>query len=98
MLIKYIQLALLKCMFSLTNHRISDVIVSVVVSRAVDRWIKHRSGQSKDYKIGMFFFSSKHKSLRRTTKEWLGREQDNVPELSDMSILGLLFQCAGAKK
>jgi type III secretory pathway component EscS len=28
----------------------------------------------------------------------LGREQDNVPELSDMSILGLLFQCAGAKK
>jgi hypothetical protein len=85
-------------MFSLTTHRIGDVIVSVVVSRAVDRWFKHRSGQTKDYKIGMCFFFAKHKSLRRMTKEWLGREQDNVPELSDMSILGLLFQCAGAKK
>ena len=38
----------------------------------------------------------KHESLIGTSKEWLGRDQDNVPELSDISILGLLFQCSGA--
>jgi len=80
-------LASFKRIFSLTTHRIGDVIVSVVASRAVDRWFEHQSGHTKDYEIDICCFSAKHKSLRRTSKEWLGRDQDNVPELSDMSIL-----------
>jgi hypothetical protein len=29
------------------------------------------------------------------SKDWLARWQDNVSEWSDMSMRGLLFQCAG---
>jgi len=48
--------------------------------------------QTKDYKIGMCCFSAKHASLRRKSKEWLPRNQNNVSELSDMSICGLMPQ------
>jgi len=91
-------LASFKRIFSLTTHRIGDVIVSVVASRVVDRWLEHRSSQTKHYKIGICCFSAKHKSLRRTSKEWLGRDQDNVPELSDMSILCYVSALALWKK
>jgi hypothetical protein len=37
-------------------------------------------------------FSAKHTALRRKSKEWLARNQDNVSEWDDMSIRGLLFQ------
>jgi hypothetical protein len=33
-----------------------------------------------------------HAALRRKNKDWLAWNQDNVPELVDMSISGLLFQ------
>ena len=49
------------------------------------------SGQTKDYKIGICCFSAKHAVLRRKSKDWLVRNQDNVSELGDMSIRGLLF-------
>jgi hypothetical protein len=39
-----------------------------------------RSGQTKDYKIGICYFSTKHAVLRRKSKDWLARNQDNVPE------------------
>ena len=42
-------------------------------------------------------FSAKHATLRRKSKDWLARNQDNVPEWGDMTILGLLFQCARTK-
>jgi hypothetical protein len=35
-----------------------------------------RSGQTKDCKIGMCCFTAKHAALRRTSKDWLARNQD----------------------
>jgi hypothetical protein len=55
-------------------------MVSVLASSAVDRGFEPRSGQSKDYKIGNCCFSAKHAALRRKSKDWLTRNQDNVSE------------------
>jgi hypothetical protein len=42
----------------LKNNRISGVMVSVLVSSAVDRGFESRSGQIKDYTIGIYCFSA----------------------------------------
>ena len=42
----------------LKNNRIGGVMVSVLVSSAVDRGFESRSGQIKDYKIGIYCFSA----------------------------------------
>jgi hypothetical protein len=57
---------------------IDGLTVSVLASRVVDRCFESRSGQSKDYKIGICCFSAKHGSLRRKSKDWLARNQDNA--------------------
>jgi hypothetical protein len=67
-------------------------MVSVLVSSAVECGFKPRSGQAKDYKIGMCCFSAKHTALRRKSKDWLARNQNNVSEWNDTSTRGLLFQ------
>jgi hypothetical protein len=67
-------------------------MVSVLASSAVDHGFKPRSGQTKDYKIGICYFSAKHAALRSKSKDWLARNQNNVSEWGDMSIRGLLFQ------
>ena len=68
-------------------------MVSLLASSAVDRGFEPRSGQTKDYKIGIYCFSAKHAAaLRRKSKDWLAQNQDNVPEWGDMSIHRLLFQ------
>ena len=41
---------------------------------------------------GMFCFPAKHVALRRKSKYWLARNQNNVCELGDMSIRGLVIQ------
>jgi hypothetical protein len=74
------------------GNRIGGVMVKVLVSSAVDRGFEPRSGQTKDYKIGICCFSAKHAALRRKSKDWLARNQNNVSEWSDMSTRGLLFQ------
>jgi len=66
--------------------------ISVLASIAVDPGFEPRSDQTRDYKIGICCFSAKHTSLRRKSKDWLARNQDNVSEWGDMSISGLLFQ------
>ena len=58
---------------------------SVLASSAVDRGFEIRSGQTKDYKIGICCFSAKHAALRRKRKDWLAQDQNNVSEWSDMS-------------
>jgi len=63
------------------------VIVSVLVSMMVVYWLEPRSGQTKDYKIGICCFSSKHAALRRKSKDWLVRNQNNVSECDNISIL-----------
>ena len=67
-------------------------MVSVLTSSAVDRGFEPRSGQTKDYIIGICCFSVKHAALRRKSKDLLARNQNNVSERSDMSTRGLLFQ------
>ena len=48
---------------------IAGVMVSVLASSAVDRGFKPRSGQTKDYKIGICCFPAKHAALRRKSKD-----------------------------
>ena len=71
---------------------IGGVMVTVLASSAVDRVFEPRSGQTKDYKLGICFFSAKHTALRGKSKHWLARNQNKVSEWSDMSTCGLLFQ------
>ena len=75
-------------------NRIGGVIVRVLASSVVDRGFQPRSGQTKDYEIGICCFSAKHATLRRKNKDWLVRNHDNVSEWGDMSIRGLLFHRA----
>ena len=67
-------------------------MVSVLASGVVDRDFEPRSGQTKDYEIGICCFSTKHAALKRKSKDWLARNQDNVSPWGYMSIHGLLFQ------
>ena len=63
------------------SNRIGGVMVDVLVSSAVDRGFEPQSGQTKEYGIGICCFSTKHAALRRKSKDWLARNQDNVSEL-----------------
>ena len=74
----------------LQNH-ISGTMVSVLASSGEDCGFEPRSGQTKDYKIGICCFSAKNTALRSKSKDWLARNQNNVSEWNDMSIRGLLF-------
>ena len=67
-------------------------MVSVLASSVVDRGFELRSGQTKDYTIGLCCFSAKYAALRSVSKDWLARNKNNVSEWSDMSTRGLLFQ------
>jgi hypothetical protein len=67
-------------------------MISMLASCAVYREFELRSGQAKDYTIGLCCFSAKHAALRIMNKDWLARNQDNVSEWGDMSIRGLWFQ------
>jgi hypothetical protein len=40
-------------------------MVSVIALSALDCWFESRSRQTKDYKIGICCFSTKHAALRR---------------------------------
>ena len=53
---------------------------------AVDRGFEPQSDHTKDYKIGICCFSAKHAALRRKSKNWLTRNQNNVFEWDDMSV------------
>jgi hypothetical protein len=52
----------------------------------VDPRFEPRSGQTKDYEIGICCFSAKPATLRRMFKapDWLAQNQNNVSEWSDM--------------
>ena len=74
---------------NLIYNRIGDVMVSVLASSARDRGFEPRSGQTKDYKISMGCFSGKHAAIRRKSKDWLARNQNNLSEWNDISTRGL---------
>jgi hypothetical protein len=56
--------------------------------------MKISSGQTKDYQLVFVAYDAMHADLRRKSKDWLARNQDNVSEWSNMYIRGLLFQLA----
>jgi hypothetical protein len=74
------------------------VMVNVLALCVVDHGFKPRSGQTKDYKIGICCFSTKHAALRRKSKDWLPKNQNNVSEWSYKSNCGQLFQWASTIK
>ena len=53
-------------------------MVSVLASSAVDRGFEPRSGQTKDYKIGIYCFSAKHTALRTKSKDWFAQLCSNI--------------------
>jgi hypothetical protein len=65
-------------------------MVSMLTSSVVDHWIDPRSGQTKDYEIGICCFSARHAALRSKSKDWLALNQNNVSEWGDMSIRGVI--------
>jgi hypothetical protein len=67
-------------------------MVRMFGSGAVDSEFEPQSGHTKDNTIGICCFSDKHTAIRRTSTDWLARNQNNVSEWSDMSTRGLLFQ------
>ena len=79
-------------------NRIGGVMVSMLSSSAVARAFESRSGQTKDYKIGICCFFTKHAALRSKRKDGLARNQNNVSKWGDMSIRTLLFLSACAIK
>ena len=73
-------------------NRIGGILVSVLASSVVDRGFEPRSGQIKDYKIGIYCYSAKDAALKRKDKDWLIRDKDNLSKWGDLSTRGLLFQ------
>jgi hypothetical protein len=59
---------------------------SELAANAVDRAFEHRSGETKDFKIGMCCFSAKHAALRKKSKDWLARNQNNVSGWSEICL------------
>ena len=83
-----------KLIYLYKENHISVVMVIVLASSTEDSGFEARSGQTKDYKIGISCFSIKHAALKRRSKNWFAGNQDNVSE----SIPGLLFQWASTIK
>ena len=75
-------------------------MVSILTSSAVDCGFESQSSETKIYKmaISCCCFSAKYAALKRKSKDWLAQNQDNVSEMGDMSISGLLFQLASTIK
>ena len=51
-------------------------MASVFASSAVDRGFEPRSGQTNDYAIGIYCFSTKQVVLRGKSKDWFGSESE----------------------
>jgi hypothetical protein len=91
-----IQDLLVRRQFSLVPDNRTNVNIDAWT--AVDHGFEPRSGQTKDYKIGICCFSTKHTALRRKSKDWFTLNQNNMSKWSDMSTRGLLFQRASTIK
>ena len=62
------------------ENGIGGVMVSMLVSSAVDYVFEPRLDQTRDYKIDICFLSAKHTALRRKSKDWLAQNQENMFE------------------
>ena len=77
---------------SLNNNNFGDVMVSMLTTSVVDLDFEPRSGQAKDYEIGICCFSAKHAALRSKSIDWLTRDSNNVFKWSGMYNHGLFCQ------
>jgi hypothetical protein len=60
---------------------VSVLASSVLASSVLYRWFEPQLDQTKDYRIGICYFSTKHPALRRKSKDWLAWNQNNMSEL-----------------
>ena len=74
------------CFVPLTNSISGVMLASSVVDHGFEPW----SSQTKNYEISICCFYAKHAALRRKSKDWLARNNDNVSECGDMSIRWLV--------
>jgi hypothetical protein len=61
--------------YSDMHNRICGVIVSVIVSNAIDGGFEARAGQTKDYKICIGCFSVMQTVLRRKSKDSVAQSE-----------------------
>ena len=54
-------------------------MVSGLASSVIDRGFESRSGEIKDYNIGICCFSTKQSALRRKRKDWLALNRIMCP-------------------
>ena len=59
-------------------------MVSMLASSAVDYGFEPLWDKTIDYEIGISCFSAKHAALRRKSKDWLARNQNNASEWGDI--------------
>ena len=64
-------------------------MISLFSSSAVDCGFEPRSGQTKDYEIGICCFSAKHAAVRGKNKDSLVRNQNNMSEWSAISVVSV---------
>ena len=75
-----------------TLNSIGDVLVSMLTISVVDCEFVPQSDQTKDYKIGICCFSTKHAALRRKSKDGLSPNQDNVSESVGVTCLTSFYK------
>ena len=56
-------------------NRFGGVMISMLASSKIDRGFEPRSGEIKEYEIGICCFSAKHAAFRGNSKDWLGRNR-----------------------
>jgi hypothetical protein len=64
-------------------------MVSVLASGAVDPGFELRLGQTNDNELGICCSSAKYAALRRKSKDWLVRNQNNVSSVNMHLVLSL---------
>ena len=58
------------------GNRIDSLMVSVLASSAIDCGFEPRSGQTKEYKIGIYCFSTKPRSIKEKEQRLFGSESE----------------------
>ena len=61
----------------------------MLASGAVGPRFEPWSDQTKDYTIGICCLFAQHAALKRLSKDWLARNQDNVSEWGDISVVSV---------
>ena len=75
------------------ENRIGGVMVNVLASSAVDHGFEPRSGQTKDFKIGICCFSTKHGFRVSVVSDVRERVQDLGSHLHFMLRRSSLVEC-----